>query len=209
LLIIMLLPFAARLCTRIWRMLIITRGTAPARWPGRRRTSARGAGAGAGEPGSATERMAAGDAAEDARARIHAAWLEIQDDLEDFGIGCPQNASPRAVLHRVSASAGLPQPPLDALRRVALAAERASYAASLGGMLALRPDVVSVRKAIAASVPWRTRWRARIFPASKLTALRQTSGQALDVFGWIEVATSWLSAHVRPGGREVGSTGAP
>ena len=209
LLIIMLLPVAARLSTRIWRMLIITRGTAPARWPSRRRTGARRAGAGAKEPGPAAERIAAGDAAEDARARIHAAWLEIQDDLEDFGIGCPANASPRAVLRRVGTVAVLPEAPLDALRRVALAEERASYAASLNGTMALRPDVIAVRKAIAASVPWRTRWRARIFPASKLTALRQTSGHVLDVFGWIEVATSWLSAHLRPGGREVGSTGAP
>ncbi len=72
-------------------------------------------------------------------------------------------------------------------------------------MPALRADVISVRKAVAASVNLRTRWRARIFPASKLSALRHTSGHALDVFGWIEVATSWLAAHLRPGRREAGS----
>jgi transglutaminase-like putative cysteine protease len=216
LLIILLLPLASRLFTRIWRMLIITRGAAPARWRNRRRTSARrmgaGTAAGAGAAHAAADRIAADDAAGAAgaaRARIHAAWLEIQDDLEDFGIGCQVNESPRALTRRVSAKAGLPQPPLDALRRVALAEERASYAASLGGLPALRPDVITVRRAIAASVPWRTRWRARIFPPSKLSALRQTSGHALDVFGWIEVATSWLSAHLRPGEREAGSTSAP
>ncbi len=213
LLIIMLLPLGARLCTRVWRMLIITRGAAPVRRRIRRRTAAGAMGAaargGAGAARTAADRTAADDAADTARSRIHAAWLEIRDDLEDFGIGCRAHESPRALMRRVGATAGLPPPPLDALRRVALAEERASYAASLAGPAALRPDVLAVRRAIAASVPWRTRWRARVFPASKLSALRQTSGHALDVFGWMEIATSWLSAHLRPGGREAGSTTAP
>ena len=219
LLMIALLPLGARLLTRLWRMLIITRGPAPGRSRSRRRASAGTAGAGtagAGPAGpdaapsararaAANGSPAAGAAADAARARIHAAWLEIHDDLEDFGVGCPANESPRALLHRVTAELRLPQASLDALRRVALAEERASYAPSLAEMPALRADVIAVRKAVAASVNLRTRWRARIFPASKLSALRHTSGHALDVFGWIEVATSWLAAHLRPGRREAGS----
>jgi transglutaminase-like putative cysteine protease len=210
-LIALMLPFGARLCTRIWRMLIITRGAVPTLWRSGRGTSARRAGADAG-PGAgptAQRRPMADGTADTARARIHAAWLEIQDDLEDFGIGCPASESPRALLRRIGRSAGLSEDPLGALRRVALAEERASYAASLDGLPALRSDVITVRRGIAASVPWRRRWRARVFPASKLSALRHASGHALDVFGWIEVATSWLSAHLKAGGREIGSTGAP
>ncbi len=201
LLIILLLPLGSRLLTRLWRMLIITRAAAPRR--------SRALRAHLGRTPADAER--AGTATADAaRARIHAAWLEIHDDLVDFGVGCPANESPRALLHRVTAELRLAQAPLDALGRVALAEERASYAASLADLPALHADVSAVRRAVAASVDLHTRWRARIFPASKLSALRQSSLHALDVFGWIEVATSWLSAHVRPGRRtHQDSTGTP
>ncbi len=279
-LIILLLPLAARLVTRLRRMMIITRGTAPNQarrrawglrawglrawglrawglrawglrawglrgwglrgwglrawgrraWGWRAATAPRGtrparngpAGTGpaaagppaagppaagppaagppaAGPPaaGSASARTAA--AATAARTRVHAAWLEIHDDLEDFGIGCPANESPRAVVHRVTTDLRLPQAPRDALSRVAFAEERARYAATLADLPTLRADVTTVRKGVAGSVDARARWRARVLPASKLSALQQFARQALDVFGWIEMAASWLSSHLRPG----------
>ena len=225
LLIILLLPLGTRLLTRMWRMMIITRG-APPFGPRARRRKAAAAGTAAGaDAGTGTADVAMVDAgmagagaagasadvasAEVARARVHAAWLEIHDDLEDFGVGCPAQESPRALVRRVTTKLRLPQAPLDALGRVALAEERASYAASLDNPPALRADVTAVRRAVAASVNLRTRWRARVFPASKLSALRHTAVQALDVFGWIEVATSWLSVHLRPRGREADSPGTP
>jgi transglutaminase-like putative cysteine protease len=230
LLIVLLLPLCTRLLTRMWRTLIITRGPAPGRSRGRGRTGAgrsgpRPSGAGTGPSGAGTGPSGAGTgpsgagtgrgptgpwAADAARARVHAAWLEVHDDLQDFGVGCPANESPRALVHRVTTELQLPRAPLDALGRLALAEERASYAASPSDLPALRADVTAVRRAFAASVSLRTRWRARIFPASKLSALRQSSQHALDVFGWIEVATSWLADHLWRSRRTQGdTTGAP
>ena len=238
-LIIMILPLTTRLVTRMWRMMIIARGAAPGRprsravarragsgrtGSGRAGTAPAGtgpagtgpagtgpAGTGpAGSAGTAVADAAASNAAAATRARAHAAWLEVHDDLEDFGLGCPGNESPRAVVHRVSADLQLPQAPRDALGRVAFAEERARYAATVKGLPTLRADVTTIRRAVAASVDVRARWRARVFPASKLSALRRSSRHALDVFGWLEVATSRLSDHLRPGKHpEMDNTAAP
>ncbi len=214
--IILLSPLGARLLTRLRRMLIIVRGTEPGRWRDRAVASPAGAGpsdarvsgaalagqgpASEGPVGTGPARARAADAAANAaRARVHAAWLEIHDDLEDFGVGCAATESPRAVVHRVTAELRLPQAPRDALARVAFAEERARYAAKLADLPALRTDVTAVRRAVAASVSLRARWRARIFPASKLSALRRFGRHALDVFGWIEIAVSWLPGHLRSG----------
>ena len=233
-LIILLLPLGTRLLTRLRRMLIIVRGTEPgrsrdgavARPSGAGPSAARvsGAdqagqglagegpgGAGSGGTGPGGGALAVDAASKAARACVHAAWLEIHDDLEDFGLGCAATESPRAVVHRVTAELRLPQAPRDALARVAFAEERARYAAKLARLPALRTDVTAVRRAVAASVSLRARWRARVFPASKLSALRRSARHALDVFGWIEIAISWLPGHLRPGRdeAEMDSTAAP
>jgi len=226
--IILFLPLGARLLTRLRRMLIIVRGAEPRR--SRNRAVARPAGAGsskarvsgaglagrglAGEgpggtgPASARTADAAANAA---RARVHAAWLEIHDDLEDFGVGCAATESPRAVVHRVTTEVRLPRAPRDALARLAFAEERARYAAKLADLPALRTDVTAVRRAVAASVSLRARWRARVFPASKLSAWRRSARHALDVFGWTEIAVPWLPGHLRSGraAAEMDSTAAP
>jgi TgpA N-terminal domain/Transglutaminase-like superfamily len=132
------------------------------------------------------------------RARVHAAWLEISDDLEDFGIGSPASESPRATARRVTGELRLDTSGAGALRRLAVAEERARYAVHLDVLPALRTDVTGVRKAIAAAVSVRTRWRASLLPASKFSAMRRRGAQALDVFGWIDAASSWLWARIRP-----------
>ncbi len=220
---LLLTPVASRQLTRLWRLAIISRRVRPA-------GSSRAGGAdsagvadsaadsvvdgeaaseapGGAAAGSATVTgVKAGSAADDmaaavARARIRAGWLEIHDDLEDFGIGCHRNESPRAVANRVSSLLGLTQDPHAALRRVALAEERARYAVRLDDLPSLRTDIAVVHRALARSSSPRVRWRARIFPASKLSAMRRAAQHSLDVFGWAEVATSWLSARIRPGRR--------
>lgn len=164
---LVLMPLVSRRCARLWRKMIIRRGT------GRGATAA------------------------SARARIRAAWLEIHDDLEDSGLGCRDNESPRAVVHRVSAR--LQPASREAFTRIALAEERARYAARIDDLPTLGADLSRVHRGLAASMGPRARWRARIFPASKLSVLERRAKHALDVFGWMEVATSWLSARVRPG----------
>jgi len=216
LLALLLTPVASRQVTRLWRLAIISRRL---RVGGASRAggtdAADGAAGAAAEDatasgphsravaGSATPTgVKVGSAAEEvaaaaARARIRAGWLEMRDDLEDFGIGCQPSESPRAVVNRVAGVLGLPPAPRAALRRVALAEERARYADRLDEVPTLRADLGIVRHALARSVSPQVRWRARLFPASKLSAMRRTAQHSLDVFGWAEVATSWLSARVR------------
>jgi transglutaminase-like putative cysteine protease len=109
-------------------------------------------------------------AADDA-GRAHAAWREFRDDLEDLGLGYHPSEPPRTLADRVAT--GLPGPARDAVRRIALAEERASYAAHPAKSATLRRDGATARRGLAASVRHGSRWRARIFPASVVTALAE------------------------------------
>ena len=107
-------------------------------------------------------------AADDA-SRAHTAWREFRDDLADFGVGCRPSEPPRTLAERIST--GLPEPTRDAIRRLALAEERATYAARPLAAQNLRRDGTAARRGLRASVPRGARWRARIFPVSVMTAL--------------------------------------
>ena len=104
-------------------------------------------------------------------ARAHAAWCEFRDDLADFGLGAQPGEPPRTLAGRVSA--GLPEPAGAAIRRLAVARERASYAGRPGPSQHLRRDSATARRGLASSVRRSTRWRARIFPASLLPRHRR------------------------------------
>jgi MFS family permease len=116
--------------------------------------------------------------ARDDTSRAHAAWGEFHDDLTDYGITCPASEPPRTLAARVTT--GLPDPAGQAIRRLALAEERARYAASPSGSDTLRRDGATARRALAASARSSTRWRARIFPASLMTALADTTTRLSD-----------------------------
>jgi transglutaminase-like putative cysteine protease len=133
--------------------------------------------------GGAGRGHAAGDAA-----RAHAAWHEVLDDLADYRIGIPPSESPRAVARRITDELNLSPPTAEALRRIALAEERASYSSNPSPATTLRPDMDLVRRGIAASVSRWARWRARIFPASVLAPLR---AGAARVAGVVSPAALW------------------
>jgi transglutaminase-like putative cysteine protease len=101
--------------------------------------------------------------------RAHTAWREFHDDLHDLGVGYAPSEPPRTLGDRVAA--GLPEPSREAVRRLALAEERASYAAQPSGSANLKRDVVIARRGVAKSVRRGSRWRARIFPVSVMTAV--------------------------------------
>jgi hypothetical protein len=109
---------------------------------------------------------AAGDAD-----RAHAAWREFRDDLTDFGLGARPGEPPRALADRVGA--GLPEAASAAVRRLAVAQERARYADRPGTSEHLRRDGVTVRRGLASAARRGTRWRARILPASLLQRHRR------------------------------------
>jgi transglutaminase-like putative cysteine protease len=101
--------------------------------------------------------------------RAHIAWREFRDDLHDLGLGYAPSEPPRTLADRVTA--GLPEPSREAVRRLALAEERASYAARPSGSANLKRDLAAARRGIASSVRRSSRWRARIFPVSVMTAV--------------------------------------
>jgi len=116
-------------------------------------------------------------------ARAHAAWRELRDDLVDYQVGYLPSQSPRTVAARTTSTLELAPPTAAALGRIAMAEERARYAARAGSGAGLRGDSTAVRKAVATAVPRWTRWRARLLPASVLSPALTAVLQATDIFG--------------------------
>ena len=101
-------------------------------------------------------------------AQAHVAWREFRDDLADFGFRGRPGEPPRTLAARISVT--LPEPASAAVRRLALAEERASYATRALASQQLRRDGTTARRGLAATARRRTRWRARVFPASLLAS---------------------------------------
>lgn len=141
-------------------------------------------------------------AARDDGALAHAAWLELHDDLTDYGIGWRVSESPRAVSRRLAAMLRLDAASQQALDRVARAEERARYAKAAQAPQSLRADVTAIRRAVAAAVGGPARWRARLLPPSALVPVRSGLQQALDVFGWLDAAGLRVRGRIRQLGRE-------
>jgi transglutaminase-like putative cysteine protease len=126
--------------------------------------------------------------ARDNGSTARAAWSELLDNLEDYGIRHGPGETPRAVAKRIGAQQRLGAPGREALDRLAQAEERASFAPEPGPAGTLRADVTEVRSAVAASVSKQSRWQARLLPASSVSRTRQTLSHALDAFNWAELA---------------------
>ena len=116
--------------------------------------------------------------ADDDTSRAHAAWREFHDDLADFGVPSRPSEPPRTLAARVTT--GLPEPAAAAVTRLALAEERASYAASPAGSAQLRRDGTTARRGLAATARRSTRWRATLFPASMITTLTEAAARIPD-----------------------------
>jgi len=116
-------------------------------------------------------------------ARAHAAWRELRDDLVDYQVGYLPSQSPRTVAARTTGTLELTPPAAAALGRIAMAEERARYAARADSGAGLRGDSAAVRKAVATAVPRWTRWRARLLPTSVLSPALTAVLQATDIFG--------------------------
>jgi transglutaminase-like putative cysteine protease len=143
--------------------------------------------------------------AHDDVSRAHVAWHELRNDLTDYRIAYRASESPRALSHRITKSLGLAGAERDALERIALAEERASYAASPADSARLKADEAVVRGAVARGCPTSGRFLAIVAPPSALLPVRAAARQLLDVFGWMEVATTRVRRRLTPRG----STPAP
>jgi transglutaminase-like putative cysteine protease len=127
--------------------------------------------------------------------RAHVAWRELCDDLADHRIARQASESPRALARRLAGLLGLTGAERAALERVARAEERASYAASPADSAPLQSDVTLVRRAVTRATRRAARWSARIAPPSVLAPAFASLRHALDLFGWIELATTRARAH--------------
>jgi transglutaminase-like putative cysteine protease len=116
-------------------------------------------------------------AADDA-SRAHAAWREFHDDLADFGVTSRASEPPRTLAARVTTT--LAEPAAAAVNRLALAEERASYAARPGESGHLRRDSITARRGLSAGARPATRWRAAVFPASMMSALAEVAARLPD-----------------------------
>jgi len=130
-------------------------------------------------------------AADDA-GRAHAAWLEFRDDLTDHRIASRASESPRALAGRLGASLGFTPAEREALERIALAEERARYATAPVASAQLHADVAMVRRAMGKACHLPARCAAVALPASALAPARTAITHLLDVFGWMDVASSGL-----------------
>ena len=116
--------------------------------------------------------------ADDDAGRAHAAWREFHDDLADFGMTSRPSEPPRTLAARVTTT--LAEPAAEAVTRLALAEERASYAARPAGSQNLRRDGTAARRGLAANARRSTRWRAAVFPASMMTVLGEAAARIPD-----------------------------
>jgi len=110
--------------------------------------------------------------------RAHAAWREFHDDLADFGVSSRPSEPPRSLATRVTAT--LPAPAAEAVARLALAEERASYAPHPAESEQLRRDGTAARRGLSATARRSTRWRAAVFPASMMTAITEAAARLPD-----------------------------
>ena len=136
--------------------------------------------------------------ARDDAARAHVAWSELRDDLTDHRIPSRASESPRALARRLTRLLSLAGAERAALEQVALAEERASYAISPSDSARLRSDVALVKRAMGRALGLRARWLARVAPTSALVPARAGLQHLLDVFGWMELATTKLLSRIVP-----------
>jgi len=138
--------------------------------------------------------------ARDDVARAHVAWHELRNDLTDHRIAYRDSESARALTRRIATSLGLAGAERDALERIAVAEERASYASSPVDSTRLQADEALVRRAVARTCPPSARWLAILAPPSALIPVRAGAQQTLDVFGWMELATTKARRRLTPRG---------
>jgi hypothetical protein len=126
----------------------------------------------------------------------HAAWLELQDDLVNYRAGYSPSETPRALGARLGARVKTPEASADgtsgglgvaALERITLAEEHARYATHPASGRRLRQDSAEFRRALAATMPLRARWRARVLPLSVIAPTASGVSQAADAVGNIRL----------------------
>jgi Domain of unknown function (DUF4129) len=126
-----------------------------------------------------------------------AAWRELTDDLTDYCLSRTPGETPRTMAIRIRRDVKLDPLAAAALARIVAAAERAQYGRLAGPGAGLAADVLTVRRALAASVPVRQRLRARLLPMSTLTAAQHLLQRGGDMLTWLDTSLPALRRQLR------------
>jgi hypothetical protein len=120
------------------------------------------------------------------QALARAAWQEICADLADLGLTYRASETPRALAARLSADTDMDDRAQAAMRRIATVVERTRYAPESPSATGIRADVRQVRRALAASVNFPARLRARLIPASTIGPILRRSRHSFgQLTGWV------------------------
>jgi hypothetical protein len=109
----------------------------------------------------------------DPGAAARAAWDEVVGTAADYGVPVPASETPRALARRLGRDLTLDDDAVRGLRLVALAEERARYAAHAGVSGDLAGAVRAVRHGLRGGASSRRRVRAALLPPSTLRAARR------------------------------------
>lgn len=134
-----------------------------------------------------------------------AAWAQVHDDAVDVGHLWRPADSPRAAAAQLGASRALPPAAVEALDRLAGAAELARYARPSGSAVdaaGLSSDVHQVREALLAGASRRQGLQARFAPPSTLRAVSARLGSSFaDLLDRVDTLVSAVGDRVRHPGR--------
>jgi transglutaminase-like putative cysteine protease len=111
----------------------------------------------------------------DAEAAARAAWDEVIGTAADYGVPVRASETPRGLARRLGRELDLDDDASRGLRLVALAEERARYAAHAGVDGDLPAAVRAVRHGLSGEADRRRRWRATLLPPSTVRAARAGS----------------------------------
>ena len=124
---------------------------------------------------SARRRRLRTAAGPDPAAAARAAWDEMIGTATDFGMATPRTETPRGLVRRLGRDLALDAEATRGLRLLALAEERARYAARAGVDGDLPSAVRAVRRGLGADLGRRRRWQAVLLPPSTVRAARTGS----------------------------------
>ncbi|HYN75479.1 MAG TPA: DUF3488 and transglutaminase-like domain-containing protein [Candidatus Limnocylindria bacterium] len=120
------------------------------------------------------------------RTAAMAAWAELSATCADLDLGWPPSRTPRQVALGLIEGALLDaHPASDALRRLALAAERARYSSTPTPSQGLADDLRTARAGLVGSVDRRHRILAVLAPVSLLS---RAGERTADAFDWVDAA---------------------
>lgn len=111
----------------------------------------------------------------DAGAAARAAWDEVVGSATDYGVPVRSSETPRALARRLDHDLSLDTDASRGLRLVALAEERARYAARAGVDGDLPGAIRAVRRGLRGEAGRRRRWQATLLPPSTVRAARSGS----------------------------------